>query len=236
LEGAKVNDEIDRKKWLVPTLVVMFGCIGGLTTWVWLYATGTPQDGGIGAALATNMFLGAVAGFIGVYVLKVDTSRFVLHTLALALLCGFAWKPTLEAGRAYVVTQTAESEAVEKRDYAINRIEQLRDADPETAPELIRDLESVSQQLIKSEASIRNPRLKLELNSVVIESMEAISDAAEYAPRESAEALGAVEEEAMVRRNMRVSDSARRRLEMLEERRRVDELNERKRRRPEQPD
>lgn len=226
-----MNVETANTRWRDPGLVALFGGIGGLTAWVWLYAIGTPPDEGI-AGVFTNIFLGIIAGFIGVYVLKVDASRFLTHTLALALLCGFAWKPTLEAGREYVVTQNAESVAADQREFAENRIAQLREADPEMAPELIRDLASVSQELIKSEASIRNPRLKLELNSVVAESVEAISNASQMAPNESAAALGTVEEAAMAHRNMRVSDSARKRLQMMDERSRI-EAEERQRRRPE---
>ena len=240
-----MNDETKRNRWLIPLFVAVFGCLGGLTAWVWLYATGEWQDNGIGVAIATNMFLGAVAGFIGVYALKVDSPRFVPHTLALALLCGFAWKPTLEAGREYVATQTAEAEAKVQQQYAKERIELLKDADPEMAPELIRDLESVSQELMESEVAIRDPRLRLELNSVVAHSVEAISEAAQFAPRDSAQALISVEEAAVARGNMRVSRSARNRLEnvddgreleALEERRRLEALEERRRQRPEKPE
>ena len=202
-----MNAETNKTQWIIPLAVAIFGAIGGVTAYVWSTNIGDPSLSNGTAGIAVNIFLGAVASFIGVYALKVDSTRFILHTLALALLFGLAWKPTLQAGRDFVVTQISETNISEQAEFALDIIESLESASPEMAPVLIEELESVSSELIRAGASIKNPKLNLKVGRVVAESVEALSDSAKIAPEAVASALGSVGKVALSQGDMRVSNA-----------------------------
>lgn len=187
-----MNDEIKETNWRTPALVALFGGVGGLTAWVWSITVGTPLRLGSTGAVAANVFLGVVAGFVGIYAIKLDSTRLLMHSLALALLCGFAWKPMLEAGRELVTTLMQEQKVEEQTDDAQRTMEALRSATPETAPILIEELAAVSQELMRSGDSVRDSKLRAEVDQVVVDSLEALSEASEIAPEAGARALGSI--------------------------------------------
>lgn|GEM_PF-7121769 len=178
--------------WLPAALVALFGGLGGLTAWVWSVTVGTPLPLEHTGAIAANVFLGMVAGFVGTYAIKLSSSRVLMHSLALALLCGFAWKPMLEAGKELVTTRLQESGVSQRLDEARKRIEDLKSATPETAPSLIEELQSTSQELLESKEALRNPRLEAQVDELVRDSVLALGDAAQIAPEAGAKALGSL--------------------------------------------
>lgn len=192
-----MNDRVNGNGWHIPVLVALFGGVGGLTAWVWSITVGTPMKMGTTGAVAANVFLGMVAGFAGIYAIKLDSTRVLLHSLALALLCGFAWKPTLEAGRELVITRMQEGDVEQQIELTQQTIEALETASPEKAAIYIEELESRSLELMRSGDAVRNPALRAQANGIVVESVGALSDAASVAPEAGARALGSVGAAAM---------------------------------------
>jgi hypothetical protein len=83
--------------WKEIIFVVAFGAIGGLVSIVYSYAVGNPPVlGGTLLVFPAYVLLGAVAAFVGVYLLtKTDTSD-MKRCLAFALICGIFWSPVFE--------------------------------------------------------------------------------------------------------------------------------------------
>jgi hypothetical protein len=199
------EDKQTDAEWPTVALVALFGAFGGVTAWVWSMTIGTPLNLSGAAAAAANIFLGGIAGFIGVFAIKLDSTRVLMHTLSIALLCGFAWKPVLEAGRELVITRIQDSQTEEKIESARLSIEALQGADEATAPIIIDDLAAVSQELLRSGDAIRSSALRFEANRIVSLSIAALNEAAAEAPEPVARGLGAIGAVALTEGQTRIS-------------------------------
>jgi hypothetical protein len=103
----------------IPIFAACAGALGGLVPLV-LQSPGletklfyVPWYGAISASL----FLGAVAGIIGILLGNSDTSNDgqLLHTLVFALVCGIFWLPTIKGSSIYVQQAQAQYTARELR-------------------------------------------------------------------------------------------------------------------------
>lgn len=87
--------------------VLLVGGAGGALSWLFTLAAGLPRVvTPWWAAAAIGIPLGAGAAFVGVYLANSSPAP-PARCLAFALLCGFSWRPVLEAGSA-VVAQKAQ--------------------------------------------------------------------------------------------------------------------------------
>ena len=194
--------------WRPAAVVALFGAVGGLTAWVWSVTLGEPLVVSTLGAVAGNVFFGMVAGFVGIYALIRDPSRTLLHSLALALLFGFVWKPTLEAGRELVISNIEKQEVAENLEAAEDLIAVIEAGDSAAFPAAIMELGTASEDLLGQAGSIRDPRLRREINSVVEESIRAIARASESAPEAGARALGTIGAAASGADRVQLSESA----------------------------
>jgi len=94
--------------------VVLCGAVGGLVYWTSQRVVGIhPFNLRWYAAVPASLLFGAVAGFLGVYLIaNSDTSdKELRHTLAFALICGVCWNPVIEAGKQTVNAAIGASDA-----------------------------------------------------------------------------------------------------------------------------
>ncbi len=107
-----------------PWQVLLTGGGGGLLGWVYAQTVGQPVALVWWQAIPAGVLLGAGASFAGVYLLANTDVRDAKRCLALAMICGFAWKPVYEAGTALVRETTARQDLVQE----VRQLSQASDA------------------------------------------------------------------------------------------------------------
>jgi hypothetical protein len=103
------------------------GLIGGLGAWVWANIVGPPP-------LITNpyiavpgyMFMGGLAGFLGVYLIAKTDPSARTHAIAFSLACGLFWGPVISGAEAVVNRSKVESASKELQQRS-REVEQLID-------------------------------------------------------------------------------------------------------------
>jgi len=91
--------------------VVGAGAVGGLLYWVIARFSGTSIPGNFGpaAAIFALMFVGAIAGAIGVYLLTAS-DPIAIRTYIFAVVCGLMWQPVIASAERIVTNATATSQ------------------------------------------------------------------------------------------------------------------------------
>lgn len=110
-----------------PVLIIIAGLVGGLGAWVWATTVGpSPLLGNPWVAIPAYMFLGAIAGFLGVYlVAKTDPAQ-TAHAIAFSLACGVFWGPVISGAEAMVKRSQVEAQS---QHVAVQQVALLRTQD-----------------------------------------------------------------------------------------------------------
>jgi hypothetical protein len=140
---ADMSETLDRRK---PALIVAAGFIGGLGAWVWAVTVGpSPLLPDPVLAIPSYMFLGAIAGFLGVYLIAKTDPAETTHAIAFSLACGVFWGPVISGAEAIVNRSKVEqaSREVAAQQAAVVRA-QAEVAD--TAQRVQADLAGVAQK------------------------------------------------------------------------------------------
>ena len=154
---SKGNDKSDNEavlptpeQWREICIVLSAGAVGGFASWAYGWIFNSPVPGGFWS-LPLSMFFGAFAAGAGVYVLANSNTAAFGRLLFFAALCGFSWKPVMDAGSAFV-NQTIEQNIRKQFDEDVaERVENLAElAGPlaEASPEVVaREFPSLSAEL-----------------------------------------------------------------------------------------
>ncbi len=85
------------------TFIVVAGLIGGFGAWVWATTVGpSPLLDNPVLAIPAYMFLGGIAGFLGVYLIAKTDPAQTAHAIAFSLACGIFWGPVISGAEAIV--------------------------------------------------------------------------------------------------------------------------------------
>lgn len=79
----------------------LVGAAGGLVSWLYSVTIGTPMRVAPPLAVAACVVFGVTATFFGVFLAN-TAQQPLSRALLFGLICGFCWRPVLEAGEAYV--------------------------------------------------------------------------------------------------------------------------------------
>jgi len=135
-----MSEMLDRRK---PLLIAAAGFVGGLGAWVWATTVGpSPLVPNPVLAIPGYMFLGAIAGFLGVYLIAKTDPAQTIHAIAFSLACGVFWGPVISGAEAIVNRSNVEKAS---REVAAQQVEVVR-AQTEIARQAQRaqaDLESL---------------------------------------------------------------------------------------------
>lgn len=83
--------------------IVVAGVVGGFGAWVWAIAVGpSPLLDKPVLAIPAYMFLGGIAGFLGVYLIAKTDPAQTAHAIAFSLACGIFWGPVISGAEAIV--------------------------------------------------------------------------------------------------------------------------------------
>ena len=125
-----------------------------------------PFPGGALWAWAAAPFLGALAGFVGVIMLANSDRRDLARCVAFAAVCGFAWKPVLDAVTALVAVKNAgESARTETKlaGAALAEAESQKTSAPAEAAKKFNEAAQLTQSAIAAARLAGNDELKEEL-------------------------------------------------------------------------
>lgn len=86
--------------------VIAGGLIGGFGSWVWASTVGPePLIESAALAIPSYVFLGGLAGFLGVFLVARTDPKAHVHAMAFALACGLFWGPVISGAKAMVSLQ-----------------------------------------------------------------------------------------------------------------------------------
>lgn len=101
---------MEDRKFLIG--VIVGGLIGGLGSWVWATTVGPPPlIDSIYFAIPSYVFLGGLAGYLGVVLIAKTDTKEHFHASAFALACGLFWGPVITGAKAIVTQKEAQETA-----------------------------------------------------------------------------------------------------------------------------
>ena len=96
--------------WKELSLIGGASAVGGFGSWLYAMLLDEPVVSSWWLAIPAHTVLGCIGGIVGIYLLiPVDVTK-IRRAFSFALLCGFAWKPILDAGAAAVKQKVATEE------------------------------------------------------------------------------------------------------------------------------
>jgi len=105
---------LDQRQIRQALFVALAGAVGGLLFWLLSQYSGTPTFAGWHwyGQIPALMFLGAMAGLFGVYLLTASSLN-AMRTYIFAIVCGVVWQPIINSAMQSVVNATATKNVAE---------------------------------------------------------------------------------------------------------------------------
>src|SRR6266568_4455372 len=206
-----------QKDWHDIKWVLFAGALGGLAAWGYGLVLGDPAPGGVWAVPAA-IFLGAFAAGIGVFVLtNTDTSAFA-RTMFFAALCGFVWRPVLDAGKASLdqaIQQKQNKEAANLGDQVAELASNLTNTPPSQLPNKLEAINDAAVAAVDSLPEVNNVRVKREIESKVSAALRTVSQFAPQNPQVASKVIQSVGEAGAKNQSPKISNEAVTSLEKL---------------------
>jgi hypothetical protein len=167
-------------------LVLQSGAGGGLVSWAFTIISGSTFGLSLWAALPLSIILGAAAALIAVYVvIPADVTK-TGKLIAFALLCGFLWKPVLDAGK-IVITQRLE--ASDTKAEVQKNVAALRSAPPAAVPAKAHQAADAASELLRTGNRLDNPSIAKEASEQATQAVNAIAQTSTVDPAAATVAL-----------------------------------------------
>jgi hypothetical protein len=173
--------------------VISSGAGGGLVSWAFTLITGATFGLGPLAALPLCVILGAAAAMVAVYVVTpVDVSK-TGKLIAFSLLCGFLWKPVLDAGRDRI---TERLQVAQTDNAADSQVEALKSASPQTVAAKADEAAGSAAELLRSSDRLDNPIVERQATERATEAVDAIAETSTANPAAARDALDEIRDAA----------------------------------------
>lgn len=193
------------------------GAGGGLVSWAFTIMTGATFGLGMFPALLMCVILGTAAAVIAVYVITpTDTSK-TGRLIGYALLCGFLWKPVLDAGRVLIAQriEVAQTAAEVKK-----HVDELKTSPPATSTAAVgdkaHDVGDSAAELIRTSDRLDNPNLQKEASTQATEAVNVIAETSTANPVAAKLALEEIKKAADDSNNVNLANFAASRIEQIE--------------------
>lgn len=180
-------------------IVLVSGAGGGLVSWAYTILTGATFGLDNWTALPLCLILGTAAAIVAVYVITPTDVTKTNRLIGYAVLCGFLWKPVLDAGN-IVINERIQAG---KTGTELHRqVEQLKASTrPAAVGEKANETASQAAQLLRAGDRLGNPNLQEQASTQAAEAVEAIADQAHANPGAAAQALNEIRSAAEVSDN-----------------------------------
>lgn len=181
--------------------VVVSGMVGGLVFWASLRVTGVKPMGLLWfAGLPASVLFGAVAAYLGVYLLaNSDTSDAtkLKHTLAFALVCGIVWSSVIDTAKNTVlgVVKAKSGDSASQSAQQLNKLSQS--GGTAGVEQQIAKTGADTADAVKNLQSVANSDVKQKVLADSQTAVNALVTAAPKAPDASVDALYSIGKEAV---------------------------------------
>lgn len=166
-------------------MVLIAGGLGGFASWLYGIVMDEPVPGGVWGIFIA-MILGAFAAGVGVYVLTNTDTRAFARTMFFAALCGFAWKPVCDAGKAFIeqsVQEYQDEAAQEMADELMSAALSLtNDLSEQEVAIHLEQVNSLAQATIEAMPNVNNPKVRRQMEADVNASMAVVESVAPKSP------------------------------------------------------
>jgi hypothetical protein len=178
----------DAEQRRIIAIVLLAGTAGGFASWAYGLASNNPVMGGY-LALPVSLFFGAFAAGVGVFVLANTDTTAVGRLIFFAALCGFAWKPVIDAGSAFVKQSIADRAQAQSDEAATDQAEQivslaasLTGASPEAVALQFQTVTASLTDAMESASEISDPKLSRQAQSNLTAAVRTLAMIAPKAP------------------------------------------------------
>ncbi|HEX6096956.1 MAG TPA: hypothetical protein VF432_11580 [Thermoanaerobaculia bacterium] len=196
-------------------LVLLSGGGGGVVSWAYTMIGGAAFGLNEFLALPLSIILGAAAALVAVYiVIPADTTKTAKLT-AFAVLCGFLWKPVLDAGR-LVITQNLK--ASETKAEVKTNVAELKAASPAAAPIKAQEAADSAAELVRIGDTLGNPAISENATKQATEAAQAIAQTPTLDPLAAKAALQQINHAAIETRNVQLQNVTQRHIDAIESR------------------
>lgn len=137
-------------------IVIFAGAGGGIVSWAFTIITGATFGLNKWEALPLCIILGAASALFAVYIITPTDVKKTAKLIAFSVLCGFLWKPVLDAGR-LVITQRLEVNQTTAR--VQSEVAQLKTAPPAAIPAKVHDTADAAAELLRAADRVGSPDL-----------------------------------------------------------------------------
>lgn len=193
--------------------VLFSGAGGGLVSWAFTLMTGATFGLGAWLALPLCVILGTAAALVAVYVITPTDTKKTGQLIGFAVLCGFLWKPVLDAGRIVIGEriEAARSVADVKQQVA----ELKRAETPESVGSNAHQAAAGAAELLRSSQTLDNPTVDKQATTGATNAVNAIAETSTANPLAATLALREIKEAADKADKPEVSRLAARKLETI---------------------
>lgn len=195
-------------------LVIGAGAGGGLVSWAFTIITGAGFGLNIWAALPLCIILGAAAALAAVYVITPTDVTQTGRLIGYALLCGFLWKPVLDAGRLIVSQHVEANEASEQLKSNVDQLKSSSAA-PAEVGEKANQAATHAAKLLRTTDRLNNQKLEEQASTQATEAVKVIADKAAVNPAAATQALTQIKTAAEDSNNAVVVKAAVQNLELI---------------------
>ena len=163
--------------------VLIAGSLGGFASWLYGIVMNDPVPGGVWGFFIA-IILGAFASGIAVYVLTNTDTRAFARTLFFAALCGFAWKPVCDAGKAFIeqTVQQHQDESVQQLgDEVVDLTSGLTNLSDAQLQLKLEQISGAAQSAVQALPNVNSPKVRRDVQAKV---NAALADVQSVAPRQ----------------------------------------------------
>jgi len=195
-------------------IVIVAGAGGGLVSWAYTIIAGATFGLSNLTALPLCIILGTAAALVAVYVITPTDVRKTGQLIGYAVLCGFLWKPVLDAGR-IVINQRIE--AGRTAEQLKTQLDQLKgtEAAPVAVGEKSNAAAGNAAELLRASDQLGNQNLGKQAAAQAAETVDAIADKASVNPAAATSALDEIKMAAEDSGNRDVAHLATERIQMI---------------------
>lgn len=174
-------------------VVLSSGAGGGLVSWAFSYMTNSSYITKVSfvlgkwEALPLCIILGAASALIAVYVVTPTDVSKIGHLIGFAVLCGFLWKPVLDAGRTLIDNRIKVAESSAKLDASISQAKKINT--PADKGVIVHEVAAQASDLLRTSDRVPSGKLEKEATQQAKEAVEVISQSAPQNPVAAALAL-----------------------------------------------
>src|ERR1700680_2125218 len=163
--------------------IIIAGACGGFGSWLWaISGVGTKMALSPPLAIVVSVFLGALAAVVGVLVANTDQKDLVRAT-AFAVLCGFCWRPVIDAAQAFMTQRELTHHAADLMTQTQQLAATLSTTPSAQLPARIEQTSQLTAELLRTAAVVNDSQVKRRSEEIAATTVKQISTVGTRSPQ-----------------------------------------------------